>query len=136
MPGPGALVVALSCATGEEWDALRGYCEAGTLSLDRQPFERRIDAASDREALFIRFKLLRPFIPPPPALTFEDVDVAVRIGEIGWYVFEGGLYRAEHRGGGRVVLDRVYAADPPETYHGRALVPEAALEALALEPYA
>lgn len=118
LPGPGAQVLALWCDDEAEYDDLWARAEAGTLTMDGQAVASLHRDACDRDALFIRFGLAHPYLPPGPVICFEDVAVAARIGETGWMSFEGGLYRAEHTGGGRIILDRVYEAPPPPQYHG------------------
>jgi hypothetical protein len=116
-PGPGAFTLALWCDDVAEYDYLRGRAADGDLTYDDQPI-RCLDDASDRAALFIRFTLAQPYVPPPTVLVFEDIEAAEGIGVIGFYVFEGGLYEAHHEGGGRLVLDRLYPVPPPSPYLG------------------
>jgi hypothetical protein len=127
-PGPGAQVLALVCDSRDEYDALVEQAERGVLRFDGQPVESVTWDACNPATLFLRFRLAHPYLPPPLVLHFDDLDVAVAIGQSGWYSFEGGLYRAEHRGDGEVVLDRVFPAEPPAVYHGRAYAEPPVLE--------
>lgn len=124
-PSPGTRHLAAQADSLEEW---KGVVEAAEVRFDGQP-GRVVVEECDPETLWLRFYLAEPFRMPPTVLRFEDAEVASRIAETGWYTHEGALYRASSRKPGEVVLDRVYAADPPPTYEGRSL-PTLTLEAV------
>lgn len=116
-PSPGTRHLAASADSRAEWDAIMAL---GEVTFDGQP-ATLVREECDPSTLWLRFYLPEPFRMPPTVLHFEDRAVAERICATGWYTHEGALYRAEPRHPGEVVLDRVYAADPPPTYEGRSL---------------
>lgn len=116
-PSPGTRHLAASADTREEWERIAALDE---VRFDGQT-ARVAREDCDPVTLWLRFYLDEPFRMPPTVLRFEDEQVAARIAATGWYTHEGALYRAEAREPGEVVLDRVYAADPPPTYEGRSM---------------
>lgn len=116
-PSPGTLHLAAQAHSRDEWNAIMQLAE---VRFDDQP-ARIVHAECDPDTLWLRFELSEPFRMPPTVLSFEDARVARRIAETGWYTHEGHLCRATLRAPAEVLLDRVYAADPPATYEGRVL---------------